>query len=576
MPLSKPHALELERPCETTGQRFVLAADLHQLSSLREDSLYFLRDAGVVGDALEAWELILTEAFVNAVRHGSRGDGCRVEVEWKLSPGMVVLEVLDSGTGVPVEMRARQLLPDNPMEEGGRGLFLIRSLSDATYHFTGESGHLLRIEKADPKFDPGEAADSLLNSTMEELSASYESLAAFYRLGEAMVQADRVSAFIVSAQVDMLKLVSVDHFSMCWYEGVEPSLLTELRRMRDSLATIPDSSVVAGAREKGGDFVFEEAAEVTGDPIFEGYESGCCIPVQSGRVALGCLNLGRLAGRAVFKAKDLNTLRTYADLFGIAVAHANNAIARTREQQALREIEIAAELQETLVPTAAPEPCPEWDLFLRRLSARSVSGDFTEAYRLPDGRLFMVIADVMGKGVSAAFFAGMMRTAIRLALELEPDLETLVHRLNHTLCLLVGDLTLFATAGFALVDKDRTRVEVANAGHCPVLLGWAGEILAVAEPSGPPLGLFPEQEYLVERFPMEKQHWLLMVTDGLYEWEIGDRQIWGWEALVKMVRETVSGGGETLWTCLQDRRHDMAQDTQLEDDQTLIFYRREL
>jgi serine phosphatase RsbU (regulator of sigma subunit) len=290
---------------------------------------------------------------------------------------------------------------------------------------------------------------------------------------------------------------------------------------------------------------------------------------------LGTLHVGRVGKGRVFQAKDLNTLRTYTDLFAIALANANSMIARTREQQALHEIEIAAELQEALVPTAYPEAVNGQELFLKRVSARAVSGDYAEGIQLPDGRLLLVIVDVMGKGVSAAFLAGMLRVAIRMMVTGNAiELSALVIPLNKILCQLVGDLTLFATAGFALIDADLGAIEISNAGHCPIFLGRSAGRFATIEPSGPPLGLFPDQKYRVERYPLEQGDWLLMVTDGLFEWEMDGKEIWGWKRFLQAVDCSPMKTGESLWEDLQAYRSDFSSDQQLEDDQTLVFWRR--
>jgi len=65
-----------------------------------------------------------------------------------------------------------------------------------------------------------------------------------------------------------------------------------------------------------------------------------------------------------------------------------------------------------------------------------------------------------------------------------------------------------------------------------------------------------------------------MVTDGMYEWEIRENEIWGWEPLIAFAREHVALGGEELWNRLQAFRSKHGIESQLEDDQTLIYYQR--
>lgn len=558
------------------GNQQIVPARIQFIDEVRDRFLGELNNSGMDGEGLSHWKLIITEAFTNAVRHGCGNDGDKhIRVQWSLGEGYVKLEIEDPGPGVPEPLQSRKCLPRNPMDEGGRGLFLIYSHCDGVSHWKSSDGYLLSLYKAHPGFGPESSMEQLVSQTMEELSSSYESLSAFYRLGESLIQADRVTSFLESALQDLKKLIPADHYSLCWEPVLDESLLQEVRRMEGTLLLENPSPVRSQVIGNKGEFVFEDPAEVEHDALFSAFACGCCLPIQAAGTVLATLQVGR-DFPPVFIAKDLSTLKTYTDLFGIALAHANNTISRNREQQALREVQIAADLQNTLVPARSPAPDPDWTLFLQRMSARSVSGDYVEAIRLEDGRLLLVIADVMGKGVSAAFLAGMLRTAVRLISSLEKmqGLDALLHGLNKILCQMIGDLTLFATSALVLVSPEYDSVEVVNAGHCPVFVGRQNQILYQVEPSGTPLGIFPDQVYQIERFPLEVGQWILMVTDGLFEWKMNNDQIWGWDHFQQFVRENSDRGGAFLWQKLQDLRSNHTRESELEDDQTLLYWKR--
>lgn len=551
-------------------------ASLDSLGAVRGPFLAFLQEHGMPAEAVEQWGLVFTEAFVNAVRHGNGGKGGELDVCWSAAGSRVTLQIEDSGPGIPPDRLTDPGLPDDPLSEGGRGLFLIRSFCPhvRSWVAAGGAGHRLVLERDHPGMDARHAMQALVESTFEELNSSFESLAAFYRLGNALIESERVAGFIASALKDLHAVVpSVRHF-LGWAESVEPGLLQELQ----SLPAVVDWHQGAGAApfapilDEGKDLVFEAAEEVAAFPGLRPFHRGCCIPIRAADRVLGFIGVVRDATGSALLAKELNTLRTFGDLFGIAVAHAENAIARAREQQALREVEIAAELQETLVPTATPAPDPRWEIFLRREGARSVSGDYAEAMDMPDGSLLFVTVDVMGKGVSAAFVAGMLRTALRLLVALESDLPGLIGQLNHTLCMILGDLAFFATAALARVDPERRRLEVVNAGHCPVLLQVPGADTAhEVAPCAPPLGLFENQEYMIEPFALEPGLRLLMFTDGVYEWECGPGEIWGYRAFRELAAR-FDGPIDGLWQALQHTRGRAETHSGLEDDQTLMYW----
>ena len=564
-----------EQPQPLKAAKMESPAKVEAMPLARDSFLSALREAGLGKGEVDAWALVFTEAFVNAVRHGAGEEPEKgIGVEWCFSGGEVTLEIEDPGPGLPPGKESASALPDDPMEEGGRGLFLIDSLCDKTEHWTGPTGHRFRMTRQHESFDPTAAEETLLGQTMEELSSSYESLSAFYQLGEALIHSEEVTEFLEKGIRDLMKLVDLDRISVTWERVLDPGLFTEIEGLSFRQKEGEESEGREQVLQSGQAFVFETSGEVLGDPLFGSMNSGACLPIQAGGSIMGTLNVGRGGRSAPFTAKDLSTLRTYADLFGISLAHAHNTAARTREQKVLRELEIASDLQNNLVPTAAPAPVPEWDLFLRRASARSVSGDYAEGVALPDGRLFLVIADVMGKGVSAAFLAGMLRTAIRLLIgESAVPLPELAGKLNRILCQLIGDLTLFATVGMAMISRGLEEVEILNAGHCPILISVRGGWESI-KPSGTPLGLFPDQTYTGERFSLQPEDWLLMVTDGIFEWQTGSKEIWGWDRLQDQVRSDIQYGGRKLWNSVQNLRKEEGLGEQLEDDQTLVFWKR--
>ena len=94
----------------------------------------------------------------------------------------------------------------------------------------------------------------------------------------------------------------------------------------------------------------------------------------------------------------MNNVRTFSDLFGIALANADNTIVRAREQRAYQELEIAAEIQKTLLPLPTITCPPQWQVFAARRSARDVAGDYLEAQRSENGDTYLAVVDVMGKG----------------------------------------------------------------------------------------------------------------------------------------------------------------------------------
>jgi serine phosphatase RsbU (regulator of sigma subunit)/anti-sigma regulatory factor (Ser/Thr protein kinase) len=557
------------------GQRLRVPADLLRLEELRLAFCAFLRQASAPADEISRWELVFAEATTNAVVHGSRQDARReIEVAWSAGDGRVCLEVADSGPGLqPGQLQAT--LPSDPLQTSGRGLYLIQQSCDQVEQWHGPGGFRLVMWRAAAAISaPGGSSEALLQSALAEISQCYESLAAFYRLGDALIVAARLPEFFKQAVGDIAKVVPHDRLNLHF----QPGLQTELR---DELAQLPfaaraDSTDVLAERvlSSGNETVWQKAAEIAPNPVWGGFDCGFCVPLRAGGLTLGALTLARKR-QPYLVASELSTVRTYADLFGIAVANANHALVREREQQALHEIEIAATMQNDLLPLPASSALSGGRAVVRRRNARTVAGDYVDICPMPDGGLLLAMVDVMGKGMSAALFAGMVRTALRMHCDIGQPVGQLLEDLNRVLCRQTGELTLFATCALVYLTPLRDRALIVNAGHCPVLWlgpGARGPSREIA-PSGPPLGLYPDIPYHVEEQALAPGDQIVMVTDGLYEWEANADAAGAWTHLADLLRARRAEGGEAFWEAIQQRiRAANPNETDPRDDQTLLVW----
>ena len=390
-----------------------------------------------------------------------------------------------------------------------------------------------------------------------------------------MINSDRVGPFIQNAIEDLQSLVQAKNIQFLFFkEDIEASLYEDLLTIttyRDKL--LSDSPSLQKLQKTPGEFVWESATDIEQDTFLKNWTCGWAYTLKNNGKVFGLIWAGKKS-LPYFNAAQLNTLRTFADLFSIAIAQATNAIARQSEKQALRELEIAAELQEKLFPVPKLPKSSQWDLFVRRIPARQVGGDYVDAIPLAAGRLLLVMIDVMGKGVSAAFLAAIIRTCLRMNLDAQNNFQDLADRINHLLCDQLGDLTMFATCAMCLIDCQKSRVEIVNAGHCPVILQrFQSGIIESIQPSGPPLGLFRDHTYNVSCHAILPGDEILLLTDGLYEWPIKGLP-WSWESWMNFIQDgDRKHQPERIWTDLQYMIQTTSDQQEATDDQTFCAWR---
>ncbi len=182
-----------------------------------------------------------------------------------------------------------------------------------------------------------------------------------------------------------------------------------------------------------------------------------------------------------------------------------------------REVDIAARLQQSILPRQWPED-PRFDLWGTMRPAKDIGGDFYDHFALPGGCHGMVVADVSGKGISAGLFGMVSKTLLRaIAMQRGHGTSQVAREVNEGLCA-DNESSMFVTTFYGQYDASSGRLVYANAGHPPPLVLRAqGQVQWLSGPGGPALGVvtgLTYQEGVVDLAPGDT---LLVFTDGVTE-----------------------------------------------------------
>ena len=553
-----------------------VARDLAQVGPAVEVFRDWLRARGVRSDeTLAALELAVTEALTNSIRHGGPGAGdFTTRFAWSWRRGELEIEVSEPGNYVPAANWNR--LPEDPLSEGGRGGFLITELMDAVEHRNEGGRHALRLRRRlDHRTDATiTATEAALEAMTEDLGNAYETIAALFGLSEDLATADELGAMARKSLARLRPLVGADS---AWVRLASPE--GTLRRLAsDGRALGPDDLDLDGgmiepvvARAGVERTLENRAALPPDDPLHA--PGGCAFvcPFSFEGKLRGVLTVKRAVGAtSFFSAGQIALARTLADFLGIACANADLQSQRRAQEQARRELEIAAQIQRALLPQTIP-PHPDWEVAGVCAQAAEVGGDFFDVIDRPDGARLIVIADVMGKGVPAALMAATLRTALRaLATSCEGPGE-LLSRVNHQLCADLGRIDMFITAQVVWLEAGGRGARFANAGHCsPLLLApepaagmtWWDEV------GGLPVGVSAREVYEEARHPVPAGARAWLMTDGALETENARGEQLGTEGFAALARGAATP--DTLLHALAARASEHAAT----DDCTLIHFKR--
>lgn len=212
-------------------------------------------------------------------------------------------------------------------------------------------------------------------------------------------------------------------------------------------------------------------------------------------------------------------LGVLGDSFNAMTSSISTLIEEQRQRQRLEnELSIAREVQSQLFPQTLPSvPGIELAAFCR--AARVVSGDYYDFIPLGLHRVAMVIADISGKGISAALLMASLQAALRSQLLVEDGISArtsdLVSRLNRHLFLNTSD-DRYATLFYAVYDCQARVLHYTNAGHLPPLLLSGNEVKKLEE-GGMVVGLFDDVVYEQGTIQIEPGSLLIAYSDGLSE-----------------------------------------------------------
>jgi sigma-B regulation protein RsbU (phosphoserine phosphatase) len=250
--------------------------------------------------------------------------------------------------------------------------------------------------------------------------------------------------------------------------------------------------------------------------IGQNIRSAICAPLLVGDAVLGVLYLDFVAQRGAVTADDVHLV---AQISRFAAAKLEttrlreNALAKAKLDEELRT---AYTIQSRLLPSNLPT----LDNFVfagANRPCRTVSGDYYDVVVRPDGRIYFIVADVSGKGVTAALVMASVATAFNIFTRTDPSPADLLREMNETLAPRTSP-TKFVTVVAGVLDPKDGTVVFTNAGHVsPLVVGRNG--VETHTTTDMVIGLFAAAKYRNQTLKLEPGDSLVLFTDGVTEAE---------------------------------------------------------
>jgi serine phosphatase RsbU (regulator of sigma subunit) len=253
----------------------------------------------------------------------------------------------------------------------------------------------------------------------------------------------------------------------------------------------------------------------------------------------------------------------------VAQRNSLNDLARHQRDELLKEVELAAEVQRMFLPNGDPHAAG-FEIAGAMHPARVVGGDYFDYVVRPDGRLRLVIADVSGKGVSAALLMSATAAAVRLETNEPRKLCEVAKHLNDELYAM-QDGGRFVTVLLGEIDTRSGRLTYINCGHNPpLLLRRDRSEVQWLRASCTPVGLSSELNCRLEDIALAPSDILVCYTDGVTEASDAAGQEFGAERLLNVVREHSSSTPREICDQLYSSVTEFTRRDSLDDDLTVM------
>lgn len=240
-----------------------------------------------------------------------------------------------------------------------------------------------------------------------------------------------------------------------------------------------------------------------------------------------------------------------------------------------KELEVAKVIQSSTLPSVFP-PYPErtdFDIFAEMHTAKEVGGDFYDFYLLDENRLAFLIADVSGKGITAAMFMMKAKTLIKSYAEKEDDVAGILTKANAALCE-GNDAEMFVTCFMGILDLATGKLAFANAGHNPPILRQAGgEAEFLRFRPGFVLGEMEHIRYRAGELSLNPGDEIYLYTDGVTEATDGQLQLYGNDRLLSVINSAKSMESREICHIVKEDIDRFAGDAPQFDDITMLHLR---
>ena len=361
-------------------------------------------------------------------------------------------------------------------------------------------------------------------------------------------------------------------------EGGTKIAVARVRGKEESLTEVRISRTVMDEVIKNGKSVLTSDAQH--DPRYAsqtmallGIRSVLAVPLSvTEEEVFGLIYADSPTYETTFTEEHLNILTTLASVASIRVENASLLEARMARERMEHELTLATEIQQRFQPSQMPES-EGYEFQGISFSCYEIGGDYYDFIERHDGKMFVALGDVSGKGTAAALLMSSLHAAIHAQVAAKSTLLETVKSINQYL----ADNTpsnRFVTLFIAELDSATGTLNYINAGHNPPLIGRMDGTIEQLDSGGFPLGILPFADYEMGQLQLNSGESLVIYSDGVTEANNLKGDEFGIERLSEVVAKNLSRSASGLRDKVESALSAFTQTAPANDDITLVIVKR--
>lgn len=296
------------------------------------------------------------------------------------------------------------------------------------------------------------------------------------------------------------------------------------------------------------------------------------IPLIIKSNVIGLLLFGLKHSGSQFSGKDIDLLLSAAGQTAISLENSRLYASEAEKKKIENDLENARKIQESLLPKTFPT-IKKLSICGKMIPAMHIGGDYFDLIKINESKLFVVVGDVSGKGLSASFYMSKLQTMIRLYCNENSTPKQILSEINKRIFNEI-EKNSFITVLLALIDTEKEEIKLCRAGHTP-LIKFNNTTYELYQPSGIGLGLDKSeifQSSLEEQtIQLYKNDLLFFFSDGITELMNNDSELYGIQRLKSIIQINIKSNCKDISKLLLEDIQLFRKDTPQYDDITFVI-----